>query len=255
MNHQASEAGRLTMTAPGVMREPRAFAGFEDWLEHGFGTRHVKEWPPGGRYASLRQIHSDRVVTVTDAAAAVSAAAQPDPDLEQGDALVTALPGVWIGIRTADCVPVLIADPVRRAVAAVHSGWRGTMAGIALKAVERLAAEYGSSAADLRVAVGPAIGACCYEVGPEVAEAFGARGVVARPPGASRPHLDLTATLERQLLDAGVLAGHLSLSRDCTRCDPAGRFHSYRRDGGAAGRMIAAIRIRPSPNPPKTERA
>lgn len=223
----------------GVIQETRAFAGLDGWLDHGFGTRRAESWPPGGVYANLRQIHSDKVVTVAGEGAGSSC------DLGEGDGLVTAAPGVWIGIRTADCVPVLIADPVRRAVGAVHSGWRGTAAGIAIRALGRLAAEFGSRVEDVRVAIGPAIGVCCYEVGAEVAEEFGANGVVVKRAGAERPYLDLASTIERQMLTAGVRAEHLSRSLDCTKCDAGNRFHSYRRDGQTAGRMIAAIRIRP----------
>lgn len=223
----------------GVIQETRAFAGLDGWLDHGFGTRRAENWPPGGFYANLRQIHSDKVVTVAGEGAGSSC------DLGEGDGLVTAAPGLWIGIRTADCVPVLLADPVRRAIAAVHAGWRGTAAGIAFRTLDRLAAEFGSRPDDIRAAIGPAIGVCCYEVGPDVAGEFGAGGVVETRPGAVRPFLDLASTLERQLLAAGIRPEHLGRSKDCTKCDAAGRFHSYRRDGQAAGRMIAAIRIRP----------
>lgn len=222
----------------------RAVSLGDAWVEHGFGTRLAAGWPAGGAYASLRQIHSDTVVTLRQQGGD-QGRAQP----VEGDALVTALPGVWIGIRTADCVPILMADPGKRAIAAVHSGWRGTAAGIAVKALARLTSEFGSRTEDVRVAIGPAIGVCCYEVGPEVAGQFGGAGPVAVTTPAARPgakpHLDLASTIENQLLAEGVRPEHLSRSKDCTRCGSMERFHSFRRDGEAAGRMVAAIRIRP----------
>lgn len=215
----------------GTLRLPQ-FGG-DGWFDHGFGTRlaPAASWPPpAGAYANLRQIHSTTVTTVT-----------PDCELGEGDALVTAESGRWIGVRTADCVPILMADPVRRAVAAVHSGWRGTAGDIAQKTVARLSEEFGTRAADVTVAIGPAIGACCYEVGQEVARVFPGRCKSPSTPG-GKPHLDLAGVLRDQLLRAGILARNLIHVNLCTRCD-ASLFHSFRRDGAAAGRLISAIRI------------
>ena len=104
-----------------------------EWLEHGFGTRLSVDWPPEP-YANLRQVHSDIVV---------SAGAEACGILGDGDGLVTATPGLWIGVRTADCAPVILADPVRRAVAVIHAGWRGTVGMIVARAVARMGAEFG----------------------------------------------------------------------------------------------------------------
>lgn len=229
----------------GLLLAPSVFSDLEEWLGYGFGTRLASGWPGEGSssYASLRQIHSDIVVPVRAAADDTTGPC----DLGQGDALTTRDPGQWIGVRTADCVPVLIADPRHRAVAAVHSGWRGTVAQIAAKAVARMASEYGSRPGELRVAIGPAIGVCCYEVGTDVAAQFGAESVRQQQPRSAQgsPHVDLRKAIEKQLLNAGVSQQWLARTEECTRCDGT-RYHSYRRDGDKAGRMVAAIRVRPS---------
>ena len=136
-------------------------------------------------------------------------------------------------MKTADCIPLLLVDPGHRAVAAVHAGWRGTVAGIARSAVAALGAQFGSRTGDLRAAIGPAIGKCCYEVGPEVAARFGVDG---------RAHIDLAETVRRQLEAAGVGGQRIYMSGLCTQCR-AGEFHSFRRDGAAAGRLYSFVGI------------
>jgi len=178
----------------------------------------------------LKQIHSDRIERVDGGRGY----------LGEGDALVTDRPGVLIGVRTADCVPILIADPERQTVAAVHAGWRGTVEGIAVKAVSRLTHEYGSKPEDLHAALGPSIGPCCYEVGPEVAARF--RPWLSDLPDGKRVHLDLTEVTQRQLTQAGLNTANIYAGSPCTHCRPS-ELHSYRRDGPKAGRMIAAIGI------------
>ena len=125
-------------------------------------------------------------------------------------------------------------------MAAAHAGWRGTAAGVAARAVEALAAR-GSRPEDLVAALGPAVGACCYEVGEELREAFGPSGAAFFRPGTrGRPHLDVRAANVRQLLDAGLRPDAVHHVADCTRCR-ADLYHSYRRDGRAAGRMISFV--------------
>jgi YfiH family protein len=153
----------------------------------------------------------------------------------QGDALITDQPGVLLSVRTADCLPVLMSDIRHRAVSAVHAGWRGTVLEIAPKAVQAMADRFGTRPADLRVAIGPGIGRCCFEVGPEVAVQFGLSG---------RTRIDLAETNRRQLVQMGIPAGQIVLSGLCSCCDPE-RYHSFRRDREAAGRMVSAIGIRP----------
>lgn len=196
----------------------------EAWLEHGFGTRHDGAWTPDASTARLKQTHSADVVSAGIAG-----------HCGDGDALVTAEPGLWLEIRTADCVPVLLADPVRRVVAAVHAGWRGTAARIVVETIERLVAD-GSRRVDLLAAIGPAIGACCFEVGDDVAAHFPDDRIAHQP----RPHVDLIAANRRQIHCAGV--ARIDTLAACTHCDES-MFHSFRRDK-SDGRMVSAIRVK-----------
>ena len=158
----------------------------------------------------------------------------------EGDVALARTPGWLLGIETADCLPVLLVDPRRRAVAAAHAGWRGTAAGVTRRAVEALL-DTGSSSADLIAALGPSIGPCCYEVGEELRDAFGPAGAAFFRPGArGRSHLDLRAANERQLREAGLRAERVHHVADCTRCRPE-LYHSYRRDGPDAGRMLSYV--------------
>jgi YfiH family protein len=179
----------------------------------------------------LKQIHSDRIVEADGSPGVIG----------EGDALIGGRPGVLVGVRTADCVPILMVDTRRRAVAAVHAGWRGSSAAIARKCVELLEQRYGSDPADVQAAIGPAIGACCYQVGPEVAQRFA--GWFPQFAGVDRPvNIDLAAVNRKQLEEAGVPARQIHGGAPCTFC--AAELHSYRRDGPHAGRLISAIGIR-----------
>jgi YfiH family protein len=182
-------------------------------------------------FARVRQVHGARVVT---------AVARCAPGHE-ADAVVSRTPGVAACIAVADCVPVLLADPASGAVAAVHAGWRGTVAGAAAAAVEALAAQCGSHPAELLAAIGPSIGPCCYEVSPDLAvqfeHAFGA-AVVDRSRAA--PRLDLWEANAMALTAAGLRSDRIERLGRCTSCE--GRlFFSHRRDGGATGRQVAWI--------------
>jgi YfiH family protein len=187
-----------------------------DWIIHGFGGRD-SAYPPG--ITTLRQIHSVIILEATE----------PGKDrFAEGDGLIARQPGTIVGVRTADCVPILIADARTRAVAAVHAGWRGTADGIAGNAVIELAARFGSRPQDLHAAVGPAIGVCCYEVGPEVARRF----------DTNDSRLDLAAINKRQLIQAGV--SDIWQAGECTFCE-SGRYFSFRREKDAAGRMVSFV--------------
>lgn len=178
--------------------------------------------PPPEDLAWLRQIHSARVLQAAPGRVGT------------GDALVTPRTRLALAIATADCVPVLLSTAAR--VAAVHAGWRGLVAGVLEATLERLEAE----PARVRAWIGPAIGACCYEVGEEVA----ARLRAAADPGAVRPgpdakpHADLQAIARHQLHSAGV--ERIDRIELCTRCHPE-LLWSYRRDGEAAGRNWAVV--------------
>ena len=186
------------------------------------GLRH-------GCLATVRQVHGDRVVRGAPGAA-------PDADAVWTDDPA----GTWVGVRSADCVPVLIAAADGRAVAAIHSGWRGTALRVAARAVEVLGSA-GAEPGSLRAAVGPGIQACCYEVGEDLADRvrteFG-EAVVRR--GGVRPHLDLSGAVRATLLAAGLLSAHIDVLAACTACDPE-RFYSHRRDRGVTGRHLAFI--------------
>lgn len=181
----------------------------------------------------LKQVHGDRIVDVED----------PAPKLKgEGDALATDSPGVFIGINTADCVPILIVDPKQRVCAAVHAGWRGTHAGIVEKTISHLRLRYGCDPSDLRVALGPAIGRCCFEVGPEVIEAFeqkmGERIEAYVDRRGEKGLMDLRGLNRHALAEAGLDADHIETVGPCTLCEPE-NFHSYRQAGGAEGRQLS----------------
>jgi len=235
-------------------------------LVHGFGLRD-SVWLAG--VTLIRQIHSDIVVDALDAQLPARNAGsadtrtevadgarknEPNPGLREprknepnpgarglepgqaepsreGDALVANCPDIVIGIKTADCVPILLVDPETGSIASVHAGWRGTARGIVAKTIRELASRWGTRPESLRAAVGPAIGGCCYEVGPEVARRFGIEG-------SGSVHLDLAEINRRQLEEAGV--GNIWLSGECTFCSPE-RFYSFRREKDKAGRMLAYI--------------
>jgi YfiH family protein len=189
-----------------------------------------------------RQVHGAAVVRVR---------AGDDPAAVAGvdvDALVTDAPGVTLGVFVADCVPALIVDPRTGAAAAAHAGWRGTVAGVLPAVVRALADEFGARPHDLRVALGPAIGPCCFEVGPEVIAAFAslldgaAHGVVRPSPRglAGKWHIDLRAANRLLLERAGVAPDAIDAGPDCTSCDGA-RFFSYRRDHDRTGQQMGIV--------------
>ncbi len=197
-------------------------------LEHGFGTRRDGPWTPVST-ARLRQTHS---ATVIDAGHA--------GELGEGDALITATPGLWLEVRTADCVPILLVDTELRVIAAIHAGWRGTAAKIAVETISHMSRQFGTQPGNLRAVIGPSIGPCCFEVGPEVAAIFPQECVQPLATG-EKAHLDLVTANRLQLAAAGVPDRQLEALRLCTVCLPD-QFHSFRRDKGS-GRMVSAIRI------------
>ena len=234
--------------ANGARATLEAFAAVPG-LTHGFGRRagtaraETREETrarvasglrPYGRLLLLHQVHG----------ATVQAA--PWEGRPDGDAAVARAPGFILGIETADCLPVLLVDPRRRAVAAVHAGWRGTVAGVSRAAVKALVAG-GSRAEDLLVALGPSIGPCCYEVGDEVKAAFGPGGAVFFRRGPrGRDHLDVRAANRGQLIEAGLDPAGIGGIDECTFCRPD-LYHSYRRDGPGSGRMISHVGLLDEP--------
>jgi YfiH family protein len=202
------------------------------WLEHGFGTRlSPPEWPALAQLSTLRQIHSNQVLEADHAGC-----------LGQGDALISNRPGVTLAVRTADCLPILLADPRNRAVAAVHAGWRGTVARIVPQTVQAMVERFGTRPDDLLVAIGPGIGPCCFEVGPDVATQF-APFFPERNDLGEFTRIDLAETNRRQLRRNDGTLGQVATADLCSFCR-SDLFLSYRRDREKAGRMISVIGIR-----------
>ena len=214
-------------------------------------------WP----LVTLRQIHSDLIHVITG----------PEDKPLVGDGLVTNVPGIAIGVQTADCFPLLLIDRKNKAVGAFHAGWRGTVQRIAEKGLGLMRREYGTRAEDVVAAIGPGIQACCYEVGEELKANFESQfeyaGELFRDSQESDPvrekypmlfmnqrapghgdlclklFLDLREANRRQLMAAGVSEGNITALNDCTSCNPK-RFFSYRAERGNTGRMMAVIGIR-----------
>ena len=201
------------------------------WIQHGFGTKRTDGWPNPATITTVRQVHSDSVLEAERPGVA-----------GEGDAMMTDHAGLMLSIRTADCLPILIADSRQRAVAAVHAGWRGTVSGISVKTVRAMTKRFGSRVEDLRIAIGPAIGPCCFEVGPEVAIQF-RKLFPERPDLDCRTSIDLIEANRRQLGQLGIASAQIVTVNLCTACHPHD-FHSYRRDGDAAGRMVSGIGLR-----------
>jgi YfiH family protein len=214
---------------------------------------------------TLKQVHSSVVVHC-----ATSDAFRQSP--WKGDGLMTDEPGLLLGVQTADCIPVLVADSKRRVVAAFHAGWRGTVKRIVESGVGRMRLEFGCRPEDLTAAIGPGVGACCYAVGEEVLSGLESQFAYAselfhevydtdpvrakypmlfltqRAPGHSNigpsVHVDLVEANRRQLLDAGLKAGAIFRSGGCTSCHRE-LFFSHRAAKGHAGRMMSVIGIKP----------
>jgi YfiH family protein len=163
----------------------------------------------------------------------------------QADALVANQAPAAVGVRVADCLPLLLADPVTGAVAAVHAGWRGAEAGVVRAALDAVLRFPGVLAQNLVAAIFPHIRSCCFEVGNDVAGRLQAvcpdTPVVSRT-GGTKPHVDLASVVRAQLASAGLASERVQDVPGCTRCDPT-RFFSYRREGEIAGRHLAAIAV------------
>jgi YfiH family protein len=188
------------------------------------------------RLKMMRHVHGTSVWVVGD----------PVPEPAEFDVLVGATPGDTLTAFAADCIPLLLADPVARVVAAAHAGWRGTVGGAAVNAVRAMRDRFGARPADVRVALGPSIGPCCFEVGDEVVDVFRAAfgdlpGLVVE--GARRRHIDLRVAMRHQLEREGLRPDAIDDRPPCTRCD-AGRFFSYRRDGYDGGVHMGFIGLR-----------
>jgi polyphenol oxidase len=275
-----SHMEKLNISSDGA--EWIAVPGWEalDWLWHGFSTRrggvsgaYLAQGDEAGagelnlgftaadeaenvcenRLRLVTAVTGSReteLVTVRQVHSQVSVVARAGDAPAEADGIMTNRSGLLLGIQTADCIPVLVADPVRPVVAAFHAGWRGTVRRIVELGIRQMHEEFGSDPEQLVAAIGPGIGPCCYMVGDEVLREFEARfayaGALFSGGGAgSGLRLDLIEANRRQLLDAGLEAGAIATVGGCTSCQPEW-FYSHRASGGHAGRMMAVIGIRPA---------
>ena len=196
---------------------------------------------------AIRQVHGTAVKLVARGEPGLST--QDGRAVVEADGLMTAAPGAMLAVQAADCVPVLVADTRRRVVAAFHAGWRGTAAGIVEQGVAKIVAEFGSDPGDMVGAVGPSIGACCYAVGEEVRERFGARFSYAAEMFSEREdglHVDLAEANRRQLLGAGLPDTAVVVVGECTACsrvEGRRKYFSHRAESGFTGRAMGMIGI------------
>jgi YfiH family protein len=158
-------------------------------------------------------------------------------EYRESDALITNTTHVALGVTVADCVPILLFDPINKVIGAVHAGWRGTVGLVVKRAVEKMKTEYRTDSAQMLAYIGPSAGVCCYEVGGEVAVMFGNKVVTYSN---KKIFIDLKKENTLQLLQQGVLGDNIEVSASCTVCEKE-LFHSYRRDGRKSGRMMAVI--------------
>ncbi len=289
------EAGPAVVQSPLFQQPP--------WLLHGFSTRvggastayssdrHTGELNLGftsadtvrnvtanrktlvRMVAGTRRGSSPKLLTINQIHSSMTRLVRPEDAARtlKGDGMMTGEAGLLLGIQTADCIPVLVADRRTRAVAAFHAGWRGTLKRIVEGGIGRMRLEFGSRPEDLIAAIGPGIGQCCYSVGEEVRSEFESQFeyasklfrdvydsdpikekypllfLTARAPGHSNIgpslHLDLVEANRRQLLDAGVAEDAIFVSGECTSCQ-TGRYFSHRAEHGFTGRMMSVIGVR-----------
>jgi YfiH family protein len=226
-----------------------SLAGFHDDAAENIlenRRRFLKLFPGEWTLAGCWQVHGADVRVVASVADA-KPAENTLGETVYCDVIVSAAQGVLAGVKTADCVPILIGDPVTGAFAAVHAGWRGTLATAVVSGVERLAKDYDARPADLRVAIGAAAGPCCYEVGTEVIEAFKSRFAdgekLFTPTTPGHALVDLLKANRDQLISTGVKLERIHTAPLCTMCR-TDLFFSYRKEksvNGKVGRLMAVI--------------
>ena len=240
------------MTSTSVITVP-AFAEAGSQVRHFFGTRrHAQDLglevgiPRRGvaGVASSSWTLSVKQVHGTEALVVDRALTHADRFVGGWDALITDQPGIMVAVRTADCVPILMHDPKRRVVAAVHAGWRGAVAGIVPKTLALLESRYGSRLEHIRISIGPSAGVCCYEVDEPVldrlCQGFQDWTKVVRTKGHGKAHLDLKALVKEQAQALGTAPTSITTVNLCTICHE-NLFFSYRREGKVNGTMVSAI--------------
>lgn len=198
-------------------------------------------------FFQVHQVHGDRILAIDDAESQTF-----DPQDLKYDAIITNRPGLALCVKTADCVPVLMVDAEKRIVAAVHAGWRGTALNISGKVLRLLSERYGTRPCDVRAVIGPAIGACCYEVDAavyETMESHPERDKIFAPvpgtrsgPGMAKWKLNLALANRHQLQELGVPGENILDADICTSC-ASERFYSHRKGGGITGRLLNFIML------------
>ena len=232
------------------------FISSDEGVVHFFGTRTdpadlfstvkvgqlTEGTPEFPRIASLKQVHGTDV-RVFDQPSQVEL-----QELTPGDALVTNQPNLLVLVRTADCVPILVADMKRRVIAAIHAGWRGTLSGIVSKTLSVLQTQFDTRVNDVRVGIGPSIGVCCFEVDGPVMQPLRAtvpfwEDVVEKAGTADKAMLNLKKLIAWQLAQCGIGETAISQVDSCTKCQPD-MFYSYRREGRVNGTMMSGIMLK-----------
>jgi hypothetical protein len=236
-----------------------AFATSRSGVRHFFGTRrhsaglNIQVGAPAPAQDIAGAVRSSWMLSVkqvhgTDALVVDRRLTESDRFLDGWDALVTDQPGVMVAVRTADCVPILMHDPQRNVVAAVHAGWRGAVAGIVQKTMALMEYRFGSVPKQLRLSIGPSAGVCCYEVDEQVLEKLPQDcpdfGKVVRNRRGGKAYLDLKLLIREQAQAAGVCSDSITSVNVCTICHED-LFYSYRREGKVIGTMVSAIGLTP----------
>ncbi|HEY5514497.1 MAG TPA: peptidoglycan editing factor PgeF [Geomonas sp.] len=217
-----------------TLDSPHNVEGNRSLLARGFGATL-------DRFLTVTQVHGTDLLVIDS----------PNPEFShflklECDGIVTNQPGLMIAVCVADCVPILLHDPVRGVIAALHAGWQGTVGNIAGKGVEAMTSLFGSSPKDIVAAIGPSILECCYEVDAPVRDAFRKAGAAwdlyARESGEGKWHLDLARANRQQLIDAGLASEQIESEELCVCCNQE-LFFSYRRDDGDTGRQAGFIML------------
>lgn len=232
-----------------------SFARTKDGVDHFFGTKHSRVGTTPGASADLKNGRSVRARLISVKQVHGTDVLIVDRPVCEGqsfdgtwDALMTNQPGIMVTVRTADCVPVLLHDPIQRIVAAVHAGWRGAVAGIVPNTIAAMIGRFGGEATALRMAIGPSAGACCYEVDEPVLSrlrnAFPDWQQIIEEQPSRTALLDLRELIRRQALVSGLAEHNIAVANACTMCHP-NLFFSYRREGVVKNTMVSGIALVP----------
>ena len=190
--------------------------------------KELKKWFNLKEIGFLDQIHSDSIYIY-------------DGEIHQGDGIITNKKDIGIGIFTADCVPVLMYDEKKQIIAAVHSGWKGTLSKITSSAIDRMIDKYGSNPEDITALIGPHNRVCCYEVGKEVAAEFLQDPLYGSDNVIVNGKLNLEKCIKRQLMNKGIKEANIQVVEICTYCNTEYEMHSYRKSRVLSGRMFSFI--------------